>query len=42
MAEMNTHVMESTIGYEENRLLRTELDALHEELNALTTQRNHE
>lgn len=30
MSEMNTHVFESTIGFDENRQLRMELDKLHE------------
>lgn len=30
MVEMNTHIQESTIGYEENRRLREQLDHLHE------------
>lgn len=33
--------MESTIGYEENRQLRQELDRLHEEYNRIVDQRNH-
>lgn len=35
MVEANTHVMESTIGFEENRRLREELDKLHEEYNGI-------
>lgn len=41
MVEMNTHIQESTIGYEENRILRTKLDALHEEYNRIIDSKNH-
>lgn len=41
MGEMNAHVTESTIGFEENRVLRTELDTLHEEYNRIIDNLNH-
>ena len=40
--EYNTHVEESTIGYEENRRLRSQLDSLHEEYNRIIDSRNYE
>lgn len=41
MVEANTHVMESTVGFEENRKLREELDKLHEEYNNVIDSINH-
>lgn len=41
MSEMNTHVLESTIGFDENRQLRMELDKLHEQYNQIIDEKNH-
>ena len=40
--EQNTYIQESTVGYEENRELRKQLDALHEEYNKLIDVKNKE
>ena len=42
MAEMGAHVVEKVTGYEENRVLRTKLDQLHDEYNGLIDAKNHE
>lgn len=40
--EQNVYIQESTVGYEENRELRRQLDALHEEYNRLIDIKNKE
>ena len=42
MVQMNTQVMESTVGFEENRELRQELDQLHEQYNNIIDEKNHQ
>lgn len=41
-ADYGTHVLESTVGFDENRQLRMELDKLHEEYNRIIDEKNHE
>lgn len=40
--EANSYIQESTVGYEENRDLRKQLDSLHEEYNKLIDVKNKE
>lgn len=42
VVENVNHVMEQTVGYEENRDLRMQLDQLHEEYNRIVDQKNLE
>lgn len=42
MIENVSHVTESTIGFDENRTLRLQLDRLHEEYNQVVDQKNEE